>query len=83
MPLFCGEIAARLLFEQREDLDHLLRGRQVRLCSLASDGIGNIAKVHGSRVRERQHEADEGDGRSFMIVRGMVQGVVGHGKSEW
>ena len=31
LALFGGQVAARLLFEQRQDVDHLLRRRQVRL----------------------------------------------------
>ena len=31
LPLFGRQVAARLRLEQRQDVDHLLRGRQIRL----------------------------------------------------
>ena len=51
------EVAARLLFEQREDVDHLLRGRQVRFRGMPLDRIRDVAEVHGGRVRERHTKA--------------------------
>ena len=61
LPLFGGEVAARLLFEQRQDVDHLLRRRQVRLRGRAADGIGDVAEMHRRGVGKRQHEGDEVD----------------------
>ena len=36
---------------------------------LAGHRIGHVAEVHGGRVRQREHEADEGDGRRDRAAR--------------
>ena len=68
LPLFGRQVAARLRLEQRQDVDHLLRGRQVRLRCLPGDRIGNVAEVHGGGVRQRQHERGEVDPPSPVVV---------------
>src|SRR5688572_19604126 len=52
LPLFCGEVAARLLFEQREDVDHLAGGLQVDLAGLGLSWLEAIAEVHSGCRRE-------------------------------
>jgi hypothetical protein len=49
----------------------------------AGDGIGHVAKMHGSRMGERQHEADERHRCQFVIGVGTFLHVLGHHESEW
>ena len=83
LSLFRGEIAARLRFQQREDVNHLLRRGQVRFRALAAHRIGNVAKVHGGRVRERENKRCEADAFGVLLVGVLLVGVIliGHGKS--
>jgi len=59
LALFCGQVASRLLFEQREDVDDLLRRGQIRLARLIRARLRQIAEVYGRGVRERDDEAGE------------------------
>src|SRR5687768_2801811 len=61
LPLFCGEVTARLFFEQREDVDHLAGGLQVDLRRLALSRFEAITEMYGGRRREREHEGREID----------------------
>src|SRR5687767_7971631 len=62
LALLGGQIAARLLLEQREDVDHLLRGRQIRRDRLSRDRVRHVTEVNRSCVGERQNEAKERNG---------------------
>ena len=55
------EIAACLVLQQRQEIDHLCRGDKVRLTGLAAHGVGQVAKVDGGSGAERQHELREAD----------------------
>src|SRR5215218_5176677 len=50
LPLFRCQVAARLLFEEGENVDHLLRRRKVGGYGLSGDRIGNVPEMHGRRV---------------------------------
>jgi len=63
------KVALGLFLEHAEDLDHLPRSLQVRSRLLAGVRIGNIAKMHGGRRRQRQDEAREVDARAFLMFR--------------
>lgn len=63
LTLFCGEVAARLFFEEREDVDHLARGLQIDRPGLGLSGLEAIAEMHGSGRREREDEGREVDVR--------------------
>src|SRR5688572_19633017 len=56
LPLFGCEIAARLFFEQREDIDHLTGGLQIDRAGLGLPRLETIAEMHRSCGREREHE---------------------------
>jgi hypothetical protein len=83
LTLFGGQVAARFLLEEREDVDHLLRRREIRLAHLASDGIGDVAEVNRGGVSERQHETKERDCRSVVTVFSGVVRLLGHDNREW
>ena len=50
LTLFEGEVAARFLIEQREDLDHLGGAIQVERGPLAGHGIGQVAEMNRRRA---------------------------------
>ena len=56
LPLLCREVAARLLFEQREDVDHLAGRLQIDRTRFGRAGLETIAEMHGRCGREREHE---------------------------
>src|SRR5688572_23694995 len=78
LTLFGRQVAARLLLQQRQDLDHLLRRGKIRLSRLPADRVGHVAEMHGGGVRERQHESNEGDGGGVMLRGVMVVRVLWH-----
>src|SRR5262245_9958496 len=47
LPFVERQIAACLLFEEREDIDHLCRALEVDLGAFAGVGIGQVAEVDG------------------------------------
>ena len=53
LALFGGQVASRLLFEQREDVDHLRRAFEVRLGLRPGCGIGEVAEMNRRGARER------------------------------
>ena len=59
LALLGGQVAARLLLEQREDLDHLRGAFEVRLGALAGHRVGQIAEMDGGGAGQREHERGE------------------------
>src|ERR1700704_4296002 len=60
LALLGGEVAARLLLEEREDLDHLGRAFEVRGGALAGHRVGQVAEMDRRGARQREHEGGEG-----------------------
>ena len=54
LPLFGGEVAARLFLEHRDDLDHLAGGLEVELCWLGSPGSRRSPKCTGVVASEKR-----------------------------
>lgn len=63
-----AEIPLRLLLQERDQLDHLGGGNQVRLHPLAGARIGDVAEVHGRGRGKRKNEATERDPLRFGIL---------------
>src|SRR5471032_1916682 len=56
LPLLQGQVAARLLLEQRKDLDHLRGAVEIRLRGAPGDRIREVAEMNGGGARQREHE---------------------------
>ena len=59
LTLFRRQVAPGLLFEQREDVDHLRRGVEVRRRLLFGSGIDEIPEMDRRCTCERNHERGE------------------------
>ena len=79
LPLFGGQVAAGLGFEQRQDVDHLLCRRQVGIRLLPAHRVGNVSEVNRSRVRKRENERGEADPFRVRLMLGVL--VFGHHKT--
>ena len=55
------EIPLRLALQQRQQIDHLRRGNEIRIPALAAHRIRQIPEVHGGGGAERNDELREGD----------------------
>src|SRR6266852_2283096 len=60
LALFGGQVAAGLLCQQRQNLDHLRGAVEIRLAALARYRIGEIPEMDRRGAREREHEGGEG-----------------------
>src|SRR5262245_27563179 len=68
LALFAGEVAPRLLLEQREDIDHLRRTLEVRLRLVSGGRIGKVAEMDRGGARQRQHERGKRELRHLVII---------------
>src|SRR4029077_13959300 len=59
LPLFSGQVAARLLIQEAQDLDHLGGAVEIHLGRLTRDRIRQVAEVDRSCARQRQDERRE------------------------
>src|SRR5438034_951338 len=60
LALFCREIAARFLFQERQNLDHLRGAVEIQRRRLARDRVGQISEMNGRCTREGENEGAEG-----------------------
>ena len=58
----------RQLLEQRQDVDDLLGGGEIRLGFVSADRIRHVAKMKRRGVGEREHEAHKGNFRRFLLL---------------
>src|SRR4029453_6721244 len=47
------QVALRLLLQEADQVDHLMRGHEIRLVTLAAVRVWDVAEMHGRRGRER------------------------------
>src|SRR6266850_45168 len=62
LALLGRQIAASLLIEQRQDLDHLRGAIEVELAAFAGDRVEQVAEMDRRGGGERQHEGSERQG---------------------
>src|SRR5262245_12805888 len=76
LTLFRRQVAARLLIEERQNLDHLRRTDEIRLGPRAGR-IRQIAEMNGRRTGQRQHE--RGKRESWLLIRHCNHSIVRRG----
>src|SRR2546422_440670 len=66
-----GQVPARLLLQHGEQVDALLRHRELGLVTfLPRRRVGRLAQVHDGARAERKHERGEVESRSLLLVGG-------------
>src|SRR3984893_6717935 len=73
LPFFRRQVAARLPIEQRQNLDHLSRAREIRFRLSTRRRIREVAEMNRGGARQRQHKRRK---RELVLLR-----LIGHRQS--